>query len=393
MYSIYADDDLLHYPLLDADGKIVINPVLQEKLNTHGSLQFQIAPTNPLYDKLEPRKTKIKVLSDTRNDKPWFGRVMSVDRGWNNLINVYCEGEFGCLCDSLVRPYAFKGDPAVLLADLVTNYNGSRTDGYTLQVGNVSVTDPNNYIVRSSNTANSVWDVMRESLFESSLGGYLLPRYDKVNDIHYIDYLALDADDQYAVVSEQEIEFGKNLLNFSQSRSAVDVFTVLIPFGASLPDDDPDYADGPPESHGHLINWNGNRLTITDVNNGRNYIENAAGIAMWGRIVGTHTWDNVTIAQNLLNKATAYLAQQIWESVNIEVSAVDLAFVNADVNQIQVGEYVRCKSKPHDLNVLLLCTQKTTYLTQLEKSSIILGAGQKTITDLQAQSQMKEANN
>lgn len=393
MYSIYADGELLHYPLLDADGKIVINPVLREKLNTHGSLQFQVAPNNPLYDNLEPRKTKIKVLSDTRNDKPWFGRVMSVERGWQNLLTVYCEGEFGCLCDSLVRPYAFKGGPAVLLADLVANYNGSRTDGYPLQVGNVSVTDPNNYIVRSSDTANSVWAVLRESLFESSLGGFLLPRYDKANDVHYIDYLALDESDPYAVTSAQEIEFGKNLLNFVQTRNATDVFTILIPFGASLPDDDPDYEDGPPDSQGHLVNWNGNRLTVKDANSGRVYIENADGIAMWGRVVGTHVWDDVTIAQNLLNKGTAYLAQQIWESVNIEVSAVDLAFVNADVNQIQVGEYVRCKSKPHDLNVLLLCTEKTTYLTQLEKSSIMLGAGQKTITDLQAQSQMKEANN
>lgn len=393
MYSIYADGELLHYPLLDADGKVVINPVLREKLNTHGSLQFQVAPSNPLYDALVPRKTKIKVLSDTRNDKPWFGRVISVERGWQNVLSVYCEGEFGCLCDSLVRPYAFKGDPSVLLSDLVDNYNGSRTDGYPLQVGHVSVTDPNNYIVRSSDTADSVWAVMRESLFESSLGGYVLPRYDKANDVHYIDYLALDADDPYAVTSAQEIEFGRNLLNFVQSRNAADVFTILIPFGASLPDDDPDYEDGPPESQGHLVNWNGNRLTVKDANNGRVYIENADGIAMWGRIVGTHVWDDVTIPVNLLNKATAFLAQQIWESVNIEVSAVDMAFVDIDVDQIQVGEYVRCKSKPHDLNVLLLCTEKTTYLTQLEKSSIMLGAGQKTITDLQAQSQMKEANN
>lgn len=387
MYSIYADGELLHYPLLDADGKIVINPVLREKLNTHGSLQFQIAPTNPLYDKLEPRKTKIKVLSDTRNDKPWFGRVMSVERGWNNLLNVYCEGELGCMCDSLVRPYVFNGDPADLLADLIANYNGSRTNGYQFQVGNVSVTDPNQYIVRSSDSADNVWSVLRDSLFESSLGGYLIPRYDKANDVHYIDYLALDQNDQFSVVSSQEIEFGKNLLNFVQSKNATDVFTIIIPFGAELPEEE---QVQPPVSTGHLEPWNANRLTVADVNSGRIYIENQTGIAMWGRIVGTKTWDDVTIAQNLLNKATAFLEQQIWESVNIEMSAIDLAFVNADIDQIQVGEYVRSKSKPHDLNVLLLCTEKTTYLTQLEKSSIMLGAGQRTITDLQAQSLNKE---
>lgn len=379
MYRIYANGELLHNPLMADRGRIVVNPVLQEKLNTHGSLRFEIAPSNPLFDAIQPRNTQIRVVSDTNaNNKPWFGRVVSVERGWKNMKTVYCEGVLGYLCDSMVRPFAFKGSPAKLLEYLLTNYRYSTTRGPDMYPGNVSVTDPNNTIVRSSDEILSVWETIENSLFDSSLGGYIIPRYDAENDRHYVDYLSLDENDQYARVSSQVVKFGRNLLDFTEYASTQDVITVLIPYGAEVGSADP-----PSPGQDELEYWDANRLTIESVNNGRRWIENEDGKQMWGRIVGTYTWDDVTVPANLLTKAQAYLAQQMWQSVTLEVSAVDLAFVNADIEQIQVGEYVRCQSVPHDMNLLLLCTEKTTYLTELENSDIVLGAGLKTITDLQ----------
>lgn len=382
MYRIYADGLILHNPLLAQEGRIVIDPILTEALNTHGSLRFSVAPSNPLYDSLEPRNTKIKVVSDTNvNNKPWFGRVMSIENGWNNTKVVFCEGELGCLNDSIFGPFGFKGSPATLLSDVIYKYNQSATRGYPLVVGNVSVTDPNDYIVRSSNLPATCWEVLDGKLFGSSLGGYILPRYDTETDTHYIDYLSLDESDPYVHTVSQMIKFGKNLLDFSKSASAEDVITVLVPYGAQFKPEDPDYEEAPPENG----EWNGNRLTIRSVNSGNNWIENAEGVSMWGRIVGWRVWDDVTIAANLKAKGEAWLAQQIWSSVSLEISAVDLAFVDGDIEQIQVGDYVRCQSMPHNLNVLLLCSRKETHLTELENSAIILGAGLKTITDLMKQ--------
>ena len=393
MYTIYADNQILHSPLYDVEDRIVINPVLNEKLNTHGSLQFSIAPTNPLYNTIEPRTTKIKVVSDTKNRKPWFGRVMSIEQGWNNCLNVYCEGELGCLLDTHIAPFGFHGDISAtvngvvgLFPMLINSYNGSNTGGYVFAMGNVSVTDPNQYIVRSSNMPQKIWDAMNSALFGSSLGGYIIPRYDEENDIHYIDYLSLDEDDPYAKTSTQIIKFGESLLDFKRLVNAEDIMTVIVPYGAQFDPDDPNYESGPPTNG----TWNGNRLKLNTGGSGAVYIENAEGVAMWGRIVGFKVWDDVTVAANLRTKATAWLAQQIWESVTLEVNAVDLSYLDADVEQIQVGEYVRVQSKPHGINVLLLCTSKTTPLTQLENSVIVLGAGQRTISDLQAQSVMKE---
>lgn len=392
MYRIYvknhgdSDYTVLHNPNMADLGYVVVDPMLIETANTHGSLQFQIAPNHPLYSKLEKRNTKIHVISGSKGNKHWFGRVMDISPGFNRMISVYCEGELGCLNDSIYGPFGFKGSPADLFTALITKYNQSNTRGFTFAVGNVSVTDPNNLIVRSSNAPATVWQVMESALFGSSLGGYIIPRYDKSTDTHYIDYLALDENDQYATTATQKIEFGKNLLDFASTSSAADVITVLIPYGAEFEPGDPNYESGPPENGG----WNGNRLTIASANNNRIYLESATGIQMWGRIVGSRTWDDVTVAANLKSKGRAWLNNQIWESVSLELSAVDLSFVDTDIEQIQVGEYVRCISKPHDMNMLMLCTAKQTYLTNLERSVIMLGAGQKTITDLQAQSKMKE---
>lgn len=389
MYTIFIRDGLvsgspwqrLHNPMRDQDGLVVIDPVLTEELNTHGSLTFNIAQTNPMYGALRERTTLVKVTSDTKNRRIWFGRIMTIERALDNVLSVYCEGELAFLCDSSHRPFGFKGSPEALFTRLINGYNGSRTLGPTFVVGNVSVTDPNDYIVRSSNTPATVWDRMRESLFNSSLGGYIMPRYDEATDTHYIDYLALDDNDQFSHTSSQIVKFGSNLIKFRKSSSAADIVTALIPFGTQLDEDDPDYEAGPPENG----SWNGNRLTIASVNSGQIYIDNTAGQALWGRIVGTKIWDDVTIASNLLTKAQSWLAQQVYANLTLEVSAIDLAYVDADIEQIQVGDYVRVQSKPHDINALLLCTKKTTALTNLANSDIILGAGLKTITDLQAQ--------
>lgn len=382
MYRIFADNQILHNPVLADEGKIVIDPILTERLNTHGSLRFAIAPTNPLYDLLEPRNTQISVYAGTNsNERPWFGRVMTIEKGWNNVKVVYCEGILGCLNDSVYAPFGFKGSPSALLSALIDKYNDSQTNGPVFALGNVSVTDPNNLIVRSSKLPATVWETMDSKLFNSTLGGYIFHRYDAENDVHYIDYLALDESDQYAHTVTQVVKFGENLLNFMQSVKGEDIVTVLTPYGALYDPDDPSYEGGPPENG----TWNGNRLDIRSVNSGDNWIENADGVAMWGRIVGWKIWEDVTDPTNLLNKATAWLEQQIWSSVSLELTAVDLAFVNADIEQIQVGDYVRCQSKPHNLNLLLLCTEKETHLTELQNSDIVLGAGLKTITDMQRQ--------
>lgn len=384
MYTIYIGNEILHNPMFELEGRIVIDPVLTETLNAHGSLKFSVAPTNPCYDSIEIRKTKIRVVNDSGTSKQWFGRVMEIGRGWNNTKSVYCEGELGLLCDAIYQPFGFSGSPRQLLENLVSAYNSSGvpSDGYRFYVGNVTVTDPNDTIVRSSNRPMSVWDAIKSKLFGSSLGGYIFARYDSESNRHYIDYLTLDENDAYTHISSQTIEFGKNLILFSECVDASNVVTCLLPYGATQSEGDPEYTPEAPENG----SWNGNRLTIKAVNDGVEYIKSDAGRAIWGDVWGTKTWDDVTIASNLLRKSRAWLENQIQQNISLEINAVDLSNLDADIEQINVGDTVRTISEPHNLNTLLMCTKKTTPLTRLEDAVIELGGSPMAISDMQGSS-------
>lgn len=382
MYFVKLNGEWAHNQRIGNDC-VLIEPTLTERINTHGSFEFQIAPNNPCYDSIKPRVTKVEILSDTKNARPWFGRVMEVSRAFNNCKRVYCEGELGCLTDVVYQPFGFKGSPEQLFTNLMTAYADGNTDGYDLKKGNVTVTDPNHpnqFIVRSSKYPMPIWAEMTEKLFESTLGGYIMPRYDKATGNHYVDYL-----EDFTEESTQKIEFGKNILDFEETVSGQNIVTCLIPFGAELQDSDPGYAPDPPENG----TWNGNMLTVESVNGGSRIVENQDGINIWGRVYGYEHWDDVTIAQNLLKKARQKLAELIAESISLELYAVDLAYVDVNVDQIHCGMYVPVESKPHNLKLRLLCTEKTTPLTRLEESVIILGAGRQTITDLQAREMNK----
>lgn len=379
MFIIYADGEVLHNPKLDRSGKIVINPVLTECINTIGSLEFSIAPTNPLYNSLEVRNTKIKVISDQNNAEPWFGRVMEIQQDWNNCLTVYCEGALGCLNDAIQRPFGFTGTITDLLAMFIATYTGATTRGYNFAIGTVTVTDPNNNIVRSSSYAKPVWECIDEKLFNSSLGGFISTRYDSANDTILIDYLAPGTSATPPTPAwSGTVKFGRNLLDFARTVNADNVITVLIPYGAQLDQSNPDYEAGPPANG----LWNGNRLTIRSVNNNKNYIENNTGKQLWGRIVGTKIWQDVTIAQNLKDKAEAWLANQIEKSISIELTAFDLTLLGHPGLQMQIGKNVLVQSEPHGINISLVCSEKRTYLTNLEESTVTIGTLQPGLSDL-----------
>jgi hypothetical protein len=219
--------------------------------------------------------------------------------------------------------------------------------------------------------------MMDDKLFGSSLGGFVLARYDRDSDTHYIDYLTTDVNDPYARVSTQTVRFGKNLLDFVQHTTAEDVVTALLPYGAELPDDNTNYEDGPPENGG----WNGNRVTVASVNNGSKFVRSTLGQELFGVVGGTKTWDDVTLPSNLLSKAQKWVDEQAALALSLEVSAVDLSFVKADIEQIRLGDFVRVISEPHDLDAMLLCVQKETHLSELEESIITLGHPQAAISD------------
>lgn len=201
------------------------------------------------------------------------------------------------------------------------------------------------------------------------LGGFLSIRH--ADGVAYLDYLA-----DFALLSPQKIEFGKNLLDQKRIIKGADVATVVIPLGAKLKD-----AEGKDTDK---------RLTIESVNGGADFIEDASAISQYGTIVKTVIFDDVTIAENLKAKGQAYLSSVVTLPESIELTAADLATVSTAFSSFHLGTYVDVVSKPHGLNQKFLVRKLSINLLDPAANKLTLGgvfeglaASLKGLTDTQ----------
>lgn len=356
MYKVYCDNYLIYDTRLTE--LTIINPSLNLELNKTGSFTFTIYQSHPYYDKLQKLKSIIKVYQD---DYIVFrGRILNDVQGWHNEKKVTCEGELAFLVDSIQRPYDFlSGDKSTTISELfsyfITNHNSQVDADHQFIVGNITVTDPNDYIVRADSNYTNTWDSINNKLIDS-FGGYLWVRHEE--DGNYIDYLA-----DFNTLSSQTIEFGKNLIDLDKTVKGEDIATAIIPLGVKSEDTE-------------------ERLTIKSVNDDVDYVYNQEAVNKYGWIFKTVVWDDVTVASNLLTKGNKYLADSINLAVSIELSAVDLSAIETNAGSFKLGSYLKVKTKPHDIvDKLFLINKLSLNLTSPKSNKITLGTSYSTFTE------------
>ena len=353
MYRVYSDGQLLYHSNLE--NLKLLNPSLELELNKTGSFLFTLYPEHPRYSMINKLKSIITVYQD--EDLLFRGRVLDDDIGWHNEKAVACEGQLAFLLDSIIRPYEFTGSVIEYLSMLIDIHNAQVDAEKRFVLGNVTVTDPNDYIIRSNIEYTDTWTEMNAKLL-NLLGGYLIPRYE--DGVVYIDYLA-----EITLLAPQAIEFGKNLLDIVRKRKGADVATVIIPLGAKLKDEEGKDTE--------------TRLTIASVNGGADFVEDAQAIAQYGTIVKTVIFDDVTDPENLKTKGKAQLAQSVKLPETIELTAADLSAAGVDIRSFRIGTMVRVISKPHGLDALFTVSKLSISLSDPGANKMTLG---KTVAGL-----------
>lgn len=226
-YQIKNGDDIL-YDLRDKE-LFVESPNLNLEINKVGTLTFSIYPDHPYFDRLE--KLKPKIVAKRGNRDIFRGRIINDEQGIYNEKNIECESSLAYLNDSIYRPGSFNGTPEELFTLIINNHNSQVTDGQKLKIGNVTVTDPNNYISKSWEDYLSSWDLLKTRLLDT-LGGYLVERYE--SDGTYIDWLEDFKSNDSSIVSTQTIEFGENLIDILAKNDASTTYSVVIPLGYEI---------------------------------------------------------------------------------------------------------------------------------------------------------------
>ena len=355
MYRVYANNALIYTDSIE--NMKIFSPKITLELNKTGKFKFTVYSNHPYYSLINKLNTIITVYQD---DYLLFrGRVINDEMGFHNEKKIECEGELAFLLDSIQRPYDYSGSIKGFLELLVAAHNEQVEEEKQFTVGNVTVTDPNDYITRSSIEYTNTWEVINSKLIKL-LGGYISIRHE--DDVNYIDYL-----EDFNLLASQTVEFAKNLLDMKRIRKGEDIVTGLIPLGAKLTDSEGNETD--------------ERLTIVAVNEGLDYIVDEDAVAQYGKIFATNTWDDVTEASNLLRKGKEYLASLIEAPESIELSAADLATIDSTVTSYHIGTYVRVTSNPHGIDQNFLVSKLSIDLLNPTANKLTLGGIVESFTE------------
>lgn len=338
----------------DASTANQLYPVLSERLrmeiNSPGSLSISVPYNNRrLADAYPPiQLNDLATLEMLRQDgtvaQAFRGRVRRIVQDRSRSVTIEAEGLVSALHDSVIPPFAFPddflADPAYqtaaasgnvvryLLNWLLTQHNAQARAQDRVYIGDVTVTDPNNYIARSTTSYMSTMDVIQSRLLDSALGGMYVARYTR--GVTYLDYLS--GYDSSGEADRQQIRYGDNLIDIEVEQDVDELYTDIIPVGAegitiaSLPDGD---------------------LSQGLVKSG-DRIYNPAARTLYGQVARVVQWPDVTVAANLRTKASAALleAQPIRL---ISVTASDKGVTDDDIDLLTVGETNLVTSPAHGL--------------------------------------------
>ena len=361
MYKVYCDSFLLYDDQLE--GYKIFNPKVELELNQIGNFEFTIYPDHPNFDWMQRLKSIIQVFQD---DFLLFrGRILDDVQGFHNEKQVSCEGELSFLVDSIQRPYDFTGTPAELFTRFIINHNAQVDADKQFKIGDVTVTDPNDYISRSDTEYLNTWESIKKKLIET-LGGYIWIRHE--TDGVYIDYLA-----ELNFLSPQKVEFGKNLIDLKRETKGADIATAIIPLGAKEEGSE-------------------NRVTIVSVNDGLDYVFNQEAVDRFGWIFRMQEWDDVTEPGNLLTKGRQALNEQMQMLYSIELNAADLATVDKTVESFHLGTKVQVTTIPHSIDQLFLVTKMSIGLFEPASNKLTLGDTIQTFTERAISGQIRTEN-
>lgn len=351
-------------------------PKIKNEIGKAGSFEFSMDRGFQYYSSIVPMRTMFRV--EYCGVTIFRGRVLTVD---NEDIyghrSVHCEGDFAFLMDSQqegikdearskVRGYEY-------LNTVITNHNtamGSDNDKkFTL--GEV----PNHYsssidkhqkveCSKKDNYGNSSWSSSMNCLEDLAdrFGGYFRTRY--VNGTTYIDWL-----DAYynSSVNAQSFSISSNVLGVQNNSEVDELFTVLIPIGASDNGDQlyiDDYWPTVNSSHAKVKYIEVPEIVslYSDDELNRRYHKKSDyqnAITNHGRIYKVENFAYAYTREDLFNYAKDYILNNyIGELYSYTVNAIDLKTVDNSISPLYVGDRVRLTIKNPDTS-----TEETLSLT------------------------------
>lgn len=327
-YRLYANDELIFASDWADPEYQLISPIIKMEVNKAGSVEFTMLPRHSFYDMLPAMKTRIDVYRD--EELIFSSRVLRNNADTYKQRKVYCEGTLAYLVDSIFGPSKGTRTAEEHFRLLIDSHNAQVEDMKKFTVGSIEIDEKAESHIFGEDNYRETFSAIQSDLIDS-FGGYLRIRYE--NGIRYIDYLK-----SYNATSSQTIEFGQNLIDLMNEQTGEDLFTVLLPIGKDKLTIE---AAGDSQKYTH---------------NGK-YLENAEAIAIYGRILKTEDFGDITDAGTLMEKAEKYMTDN-YKGIppKLSIKAIDLHQFYPTVRPFNLGDSITVKSPIHGVERILICT-------------------------------------
>ena len=330
-------------------------------INTIDSFTFTIFPNNDGYNLIYPLKTLVEVKNLNTNNVEFEGRVLlqtpKMDSSGIIYKTVVCESYLGYLNDSVQSYESISGVSAEeLFKKIINNHNSQVENSKKFIIGEIKIGTSSSDNEDRYLNYEKTFDSINKNLIER-FGGELRVR--KAGDNIYIDYIKEIGEKKNTVIA-----LANNLIAIEQEKDPSEIITRLIPVGAKLENSD-------------------ERLTITNINGGINYVEDEEAIKEFGVIVDTVNFDDITEDIELLNKAKSYLKENNKIKKKYKIDALDLSTIDLNFDSFEVGNKYRVINSLMNIDEELRIIEKTLDINSPQNSSLTFGDKFEDIKDYQ----------
>lgn len=347
----------------------ITNGKIKEEINAIPSFSFSIYPNNAGYQLLTPFYTKVEVYDEKHRHIAFDGRVLVVEPSMDSsglvLKRVTCEGKLAYLNDTIQEYCAPKNWTTKGLLQQILKVHNARVDvSKVINLGNVQAVDANDNIYVGIQYDSS-WKTLVEKLVKKSGGEF---QFRNVNGTLYLDYLK-----QIGEEKSTSIVLAKNMQSITQKIDSSSLITRLYPYGAKIKVKDESGNEKETEE----------RLSISSVNGGKPYVEDAEYLSRYGVVETTQFWDDVNSLEILKSKGTAWLKENNRITVSYEIDAFDLSLIDVDSDELTVGNIYPVRNELLDIDEKLRVISRTIDVIEPHKTTLEFGSKKQTLTNMQ----------
>lgn len=403
MYEVYVGEapnfELLYEDTSMAPALAVIDPVLSLEEGKAGSFTCTVPPTHPLWGTLKKRQTEVRVYR--RGTLMWYGQIFDEDLDFIKQKKIVAAGPMDYLNNTMQtnREEVPISNQAELTAHLTSIFNvhnewvdmkvdsngGVYSDetvksrrrkvyfgGNNVNPEKCSIRIPiSNLQPNKFSTSNDTSTKSALGDITSTFGGYFEQRFNTTDGsgepmvqlIYQPSYIDIDPNTNLPIevnnrtTSDQVIIFAQTLINLTQTWSTGDICTVIHAKGA-------DDENGNPIDAGYF--------KVSDELFDR-----------YGWIEKTVTWSDIDQLSALKTVAQRYCLNLQFTNgatdgstdigtFNINITALDAAYLNVDINGFNLSENVRVYSEYHGIDALYPVQKMEIHMDRPEATVISL---------------------